>query len=374
MLKRLAAIALLLVTTSAQASETPAKIWDVPFGTAVTALGPAFVDPACGTAGGPRGTMLQSFADFAACPREAVGLREIWFRYDDEQELVALAYRTPVAALQNRLTAVNGQRALLSFLVDDSGHVQGFRIFTDPRAPERERYDAHVVSGTLRALVGKDWRCENLPAAAGEEPIEGNFVKARCSFAGKGRTARLTTDFYLRRGQKVLDSNSKRMVNAFESSASLEVVASPPVAPLPARRATPPVPADTPVARFLAGATKDCPGCALCWRRPQGPRPFGRQPRRGRPRQRHPAPRHFARGKSCGGPPRPRQSQRHRADPCRFFRRRPQRRAAVSGARRADPFPRRGPERGAGRRHRNPAGRFLRRDDRQRRFRRRPHQ
>jgi uncharacterized protein YjbI with pentapeptide repeats len=263
LLKRLVAIALLLVSTSALAGETATKIWDVPFGTSVAALGAEFGDSACGTDGGPRGTVLKSFSDFAACPPDASGLHEIWFRYDDEQEYIALAYRTPVAALQNRLTAINGQRAILSFLVDDSGLVQGFRIFTDPKAPERERYDAHIVSGTLRALMGKDWTCEDLPPAAGEEPIEGIFVKTRCSFSGKGRTARLTTDFYLRPGQQVLDSNAKRMVNSFSSAASLDVRADPQVAALPMPPAPPSIAGTTLAERFLAGESKDCPGCDL---------------------------------------------------------------------------------------------------------------
>jgi uncharacterized protein YjbI with pentapeptide repeats len=248
-------------------AQSPPKLWDIPLGTPINALGPDFVDPACGTNGGPAGTALGSFADFADCPPDTTGLHEVWFRYDDALEYMALAYRNPVAAMQNRRTAVNGQLAIMSLLADDNGAIRGYRIFTDPRAPERERYEAHVAAATFRALFGTNWSCTDLPRLAGEEAIEGTFVKQRCSIETDTRTATVETHFYLKPGQKLIDPvTGKDSINAFASDARLEVVERPPYADAVIADPGPPeaLPADaTPAQRFLAGLSNDCPRCAL---------------------------------------------------------------------------------------------------------------
>lgn len=248
-------------------AQSPPKLWDIPLGTAITALGPEFVEPACGTNGGPAGAVLAGFADFAHCLPDASGLHEVWFRYDDVLEYMALAYRNPVAAMQNRRTAVNGQPAIMSLLADDSGAIRGYRIFTDPRAPERERYEAHIAAATFRALFGTAWACTDLPRLAGEEPIEGTFVKQRCSIDAAGKTATVEAHFYLKAGQQIVDPvTGKDSINAFASAAQLEVIERQPYAETAA--ATPSsveaLPANaTPAQRFLAGLSNDCPGCDL---------------------------------------------------------------------------------------------------------------
>lgn len=249
-------------------AQTPPKIWDVPLGTPVTSLGREFVEPACGTNGGPAGATLKSFADFAGCGPDDSGLHEIWFRYDDALEYMALAYRNPVAAMQNRRTAINGQPAIMSFLVDDAGAIRGYRIFTDPRAPERERYDAHIASATFRAPFGTGWTCTDLPRLPGEEPIEGTFVKSRCTVETADRTATVETHFYLKAGQQVVDPvTGKDSINAFASSAQLEVIEREPYAAAPttsvAASTAAAADAITPVQRFLAGLSNECPGCDL---------------------------------------------------------------------------------------------------------------
>jgi hypothetical protein len=60
-------------------------IENVQLGAPVSALPEEeFVDPACGTNGGPPGLRLDGFEQFARCRAEASGLHEVWFRYDDE--------------------------------------------------------------------------------------------------------------------------------------------------------------------------------------------------------------------------------------------------------------------------------------------------
>src|SRR5438874_2336717 len=68
------------------------KIWDVQLGAPVGELPEEeFVDPACGTNGGPPGLPIGTFEQFEKCRAEASGLREVWFRYDDEFEFIARA-------------------------------------------------------------------------------------------------------------------------------------------------------------------------------------------------------------------------------------------------------------------------------------------
>jgi len=248
-------------------AQSPPKLWDIPLGTPITALGPEFVEPACGTDGGPAGTALAGFTDFARCTPDASGLHEIWFRYDDTLEYMALAYRNPVAAMQNRRTAINGQLAIMSLLADEAGAIRGYRIFTDPRAPERERYEAHVAAATFRALFGTAWNCTDLPRLPGEEPIEGTFVKQRCAIETATKMATVETHFYLKPGQKLLDPvTGKDSINAFASDARLEVIERQPYADVTvAGVADPPaLPAEaSPAQRFLAGLSNDCPGCEL---------------------------------------------------------------------------------------------------------------
>lgn len=248
-------------------AQSPPKLWDMPLGTPITALGPEFVEPACGTNGGPAGTALAGFAEFARCAPDASGLHEIWFRYDDALEYMALAYRNPIAAMQNRRTAINGQPAIMSLLVDDGGAIRGYRIFTDPRAPERERYEAHVAAATFRALFGTDWVCTDLPRLPGEEPIEGTYVKQRCSVETETKAAVVETHFYLKPGQRLIDPvTGKDNINAFASEAQLQVVERKPYdEPIASEVGAPQaLPADaTPAQRFLAGLSNDCPDCDL---------------------------------------------------------------------------------------------------------------
>ena len=86
----------------AHAQRTAPKIWDIKLGISVAELPLAdFVDPACGTNGGPPARVLKSFAEFAQCAVEpATGLREIWFRYDDEMEYVGRARRSDIMIRQ----------------------------------------------------------------------------------------------------------------------------------------------------------------------------------------------------------------------------------------------------------------------------------
>ena len=203
------------------------SIWDLQLGTPVSELPEEeFVDPACGTNGGPPGLRLDGFEQFARCRPEASGLREIWFRYDDELEYIARAARDPDAVARNNAMVVLGQPVILSLLVDRAGLMQGFRIFTDPHADQDLRADAYMLAVAFKARFGTDgWECSDLPPTAGETPIMGTFLKRLCRKVSDGQQIIVESRHYYKSGQALLDPNSGRTtVNQFESSTRFELV------------------------------------------------------------------------------------------------------------------------------------------------------
>jgi hypothetical protein len=221
-------LALALPFASTAWAEPPLpRIWDVPLPSPVSALPTdEFVDPACGTNGGPPGLALGTFGQFERCRPDASGLREVWFRYDDEWEYVARAARNAGAIARNMAMVVLGQPVTLSLLIDRAGLVQGWRIFTDPHAREEVRSEAYVVAIAFKARFGLDgWTCSDTPAADGETPILGVFVKERCEKAADGQQMTVESRHYYKPGQALLDPNTGLpTVNQFESSAHLQVV------------------------------------------------------------------------------------------------------------------------------------------------------
>jgi hypothetical protein len=222
----LAVLALLLVGQDALAQSRP-KIWDVKFGTAVADLpDEEFVDPACGTNGGPPGLRLAGFEEFEKCRAEPTGLREVWFRYDDEEEYLARAVRNPEAVARANTMVMLGQPIMLSLLADRGGRMQGYRIFTDPRADHDLRKDAYLIGNAFKARYGSDgWDCKDEQPAAGETAFEGIFIKQHCRKLAEGHQVTIESRHYYKPGQAMLDPNSGvSTVNQFESSARIEVV------------------------------------------------------------------------------------------------------------------------------------------------------
>jgi hypothetical protein len=221
-----AAPALVVLSDLAWAQSRP-KIWDMTFGTPVGELpDEEFVDPACGTNGGPPGLRIASFEEFEKCRAEASGLREIWFRYDDEEEYIARAARNPDAVARANTMVMLGQPITLSLLVDRAGRLQGYRIFTDPRADPDLRKDAYLIGTAFKVRYGSDgWDCRDEPPAAGETPLDGIFVKQRCQKLAEGHQVTVESRHYYKSGQAMVDPNSGvSTVNQFESLARIEVV------------------------------------------------------------------------------------------------------------------------------------------------------
>ena len=221
-----ATLAAVLSCGPARAQEPATKIWDIKLGTPVAALPlDQFVDPACGTNGGPPSRVLASFADFALCPVDkTTGLHEVWFRYDDELEYIARARRSEVMIRLYQANSLGGQPIITSLLIDDSGLVEGYRIVNDPRASGATRIEAYGLVELFKGMVAPGLDCTDLPPAEGERPIEDLFVKQSCESKADGEVTRMEARHYYKPGQYVVDPNDNRITqNEFESSARLEV-------------------------------------------------------------------------------------------------------------------------------------------------------
>ncbi|HLK82414.1 MAG TPA: hypothetical protein VKT99_13120 [Xanthobacteraceae bacterium] len=221
-----AIVAMGFAGSAAKAQHMPPKIWDIKLGIPISEL-PLndFVDPACGTNGGPPGRPLKGFEEFALCPVEqSTGLHEVWFRYDDEMEYIARARRSGILIRQYQANSLAGQPIITSFLIDNAGLVQGYRIVNDPRAEGSVRIDAFNLADLFKGIAGMGIPCKDLPPAEGERPIDDIFIKEICEQKTGDQVVRVESRRYYKPGQYAVDPNENRLTeNQFESSARLEV-------------------------------------------------------------------------------------------------------------------------------------------------------
>ena len=213
----------------AVAQDRPARleIWDIALGTSVEQLPDEFVDHACGTNGGPPSAPLNGFADFRRCRTEPSGLREVYFRYDDELEYWAKANNIADQMEQFSGTKAYGFPIIASILIDGAGVVEGIRMVSDPRDTSQNRDEAYFLRNFLTARFGRDgWTCESLPPEDGETPVDGIFVKERCSKQIDATTAASLSTRHLRKaGQSRIDPHTGRETTGqFESTVRFELV------------------------------------------------------------------------------------------------------------------------------------------------------
>ena len=213
---------------AAQPQERPARaeVWDLKLGTPVAALPDAFADYACGTNGGPPSIPLNGFADFRRCRPDAAGLREVYFRYDDELEYWAKANNFATEIERYSGTKVYDFPVVLSARFDQAGVLQGLRIVSDPRDTTRSRDEAYTLRNFLTTRFGRDrWSCTDLPPGDGEEPVEGTFIKQDCRKSLDGPAlAMLQTRYFRKKGQYRFDPHSsKETKGEFESTVHFEL-------------------------------------------------------------------------------------------------------------------------------------------------------
>jgi hypothetical protein len=211
------------------ADERPIRheVWDIQLGTKVADLPDDYVDYACGTNGGPPSTPLTGWKDYRRCRPDENGLREVYFRYDDELEYWAKANNLAAQMEQYVGTKTYGFPITVSVLISDDGVVRGIRIVSDPRDPSGDRDEAYLLRNFLNARFGREgWQCEDLPPEAGETAVTGIFVKQRCEKDMEGGVHGLLVTRHLRKpGQSQYDPHSGReTTNQFESSVRLELI------------------------------------------------------------------------------------------------------------------------------------------------------
>ena len=224
-------------------AQSRARIFDVEFGAPISALPQEeFVDPACGTNGGPPSLQLGGFEDFGRCPvEEGTGLREIWFIYDDEWEYIARAQRDEKTINRYSANSFFGQPIITSLMIDEAGLVQGYRVITDPRAPTEVRAESYALAGVFKSMVSDaPWACTDLPQEGRERPFEGTFIKRSCVMASEERLAKLESHLLYKAGQD-LRVNPRHIDLAegdFESYTRLEVYGAGAVRDAPCCRAS----------------------------------------------------------------------------------------------------------------------------------------
>lgn len=217
---------------AAGAPELPTRleVWDLKLGTRVDQLPDEFVDYACGTHGGPPSLPLSGWSEFRRCRAEPSGLREVYFRYDDELEYWAKANDLQDQMEQYSGTKTYGFPVVVSGLIDAEGVLRGIRIVSDPRDPSQNRDEAYLLRNFLTSRLGRDnWQCQDVALADGETPVDGVFVKQNCRKQINDKTTATLNTRYLRKpGQSRLDPHSGReTAGQFESTASFELVRMP---------------------------------------------------------------------------------------------------------------------------------------------------
>jgi hypothetical protein len=203
------------------------EIWDLKPGTPIEQLPDGFVDYACGTNGGPPSTPLTGFRDFRRCRAEASGLREVYFRYDDELEYWAKANNLLPQMEQYSGTKTYGFPITVSALIDEQATLRGIRLVSDPRGDTQNRDEAYLLRNFLTARFGRSgWACESLPPQDGETPVSGIFVKESCrKQIDPETTASLATRHLRKAGQSQFDRHSGRETTGqFESTVRFELV------------------------------------------------------------------------------------------------------------------------------------------------------
>jgi hypothetical protein len=231
---RLAAL-LLAMTAGTAAMAAPAErprrleVWDLPLGASIEGLPDEFVDYACGTNGGPPSTPLAGWRDARRCRPEASGLREVYFRYDDELEYRGKANSLGAQAEPYSGTKAYGFPVIVSALIDENDILRGIRLASDARGEAHNRDEAYLLRNFLTARFGRDgWACDSLPPEEGETAVAGIFVNERCRKAlDENTTLTLATRHLRKAGQSQFDARTGReTAGQFESTVRFELVTS----------------------------------------------------------------------------------------------------------------------------------------------------
>ncbi len=215
-------------------------VWDLKLGAPIAAQ-PApgeFRGFACGSNGGAPRAQLAGWADFKRCPPEAVGLHEVYFEYDDENEYIARAHDDDREISRWAGTHEVTFPVIASALFDDAGILKGIRLVTDARpdhrnditeANRRKREDAYMLGGIMasRFNIEPARDCKSLPPAEGESAVGSLFVKQSCELrdAGAGHRVVLRVNLLRKPGQSAFNPQMPTQLTEgqFESLVRVEI-------------------------------------------------------------------------------------------------------------------------------------------------------
>jgi hypothetical protein len=186
----------------------------------------SFGEFACGSNGGPPRQRLDDWSGFAKCRAEENGLHEVHVRFDDEDEYIGKAIDDPLFAARKSGTRVAGHPVILSALFDPNGVLRGLRFVSDPRAAPSDRRMAHLLRiAIINHYDPAGWACTDIPAAAGETPVGGIFLKQRCEKITPERCMTVEARFLRKPGQSDVDPATGDYTSGqFESWTRFELI------------------------------------------------------------------------------------------------------------------------------------------------------
>ena len=189
---------LMLLCASVVPAQDGNDLRDLRIGMSITSI-PAdeYIDLTC--AGTP-GQTLGGWSDFRKCPRDAMGLRSVDFRFNEGLN--------PLAQVNDKYqgTRVAGHPVLLTLLIDEGGMIDGLLIDTDPQARLFWRKKAHLLALFVKSRYGEDgWQCHNTEPSGGEVAVGGLFIKSRCEKVVGERKLVLDQRLYRRAVQPLQD-------------------------------------------------------------------------------------------------------------------------------------------------------------------------
>ena len=159
---------------------------DIRVGMAASDLAEAgYVDFSCAV--DPKRT-LAGWKNWPDCPADAKAMRAIRFGYD------------PFTSRDG--TMVAGHPAVLTLLIDDTGHVAGLQIETDPKARLYIRKKAFLLGIQAKSRYGPEgWNCSEGQPGAGDQPVGGVYLKERCTKTVSGRSLTVERNLFRRSDQ-----------------------------------------------------------------------------------------------------------------------------------------------------------------------------
>lgn len=180
-------LAFFAVAATATAGE-PNDLRDVRVGMAVSELPQAgYVNFSCASKPDQK---LAGWNHWKECSAGDDGMHAVHFEYD--------------RATSREGTMVAGHPAILTVLVDDSGHVGGLQIQTDPKARLYKHKKAFLLGMQAKSRYGDEgWSCTEGQSNAKEEPVGGVYLNEHCTKTVSGRDISVDRKLFRRPGQDV---------------------------------------------------------------------------------------------------------------------------------------------------------------------------